>query len=605
MAVAAIKYQKNKQQLRERAERAVEYLQQQEGPADGLNVNRLSSNFLDDDELDHTGPPRPAAPKLKPKFTQVLSVGSVKSAGRFTGLLSDVRQAALVTQVEEELRSSMAPPGTDPVEQEAHAHATAKLRDFLEKSMSGTLRYQPQVRAMYASLRTQSFVAVLIMLNFVANVVEKELDPQGTQAPRVWRAMEHSFNAIFLVELLVNMYSYWFWQFWISKWNQFDFVVVCVGCVSFAITLDGPLKLLRTLRAFRVFRLFKRIESLNKIVLMISTAVPGVASAFLVMLLMISIYAMVAVEFFSTFGTAPPQEVAASGSSLLAPPSAPGTPVASLADEASYTCAYSNINGGVVDAESARGLCFGAEYFGTFTRAWFTLFQVLTGESWSEVIARPVLFGWKDYDPLSSFLSALFFVSFVLINTFILFNVFVAVLLDKMVQPDPMPDIFELAGKASEEAGGAEGEGGGGAPHKSEHADKHTDRHTDTHHSQQKHEPKSSGKQMVAQMMEQLNEQMKQQQALSDRVDFVLRSLERLERHMNVPRTPSPEPPPSGPEPGRLKTAKSTARMSGMQRADSRPTLVQGQRSISVTKANRSFKSAKVAAEGGEGGDTQ
>ena len=81
-------------------------------------------------------------------------------------------------------------------------------------------------------------------------------------------------------------------------------------------------------------------------------------------------------------------------------------------------------------------MCFGAEYFGTFTRAWYTLFQILTGESWSEAIARPILFGWNDYGPISIYLSAVYFILFVLINAFILFNVFVAVLLDKVVAPD-------------------------------------------------------------------------------------------------------------------------------------------------------------------------
>ena len=62
--------------------------------------------------------------------------------------------------------------------------------------------------------------------------------------------------------------------------------------------------------------------------------------------------------------------------------------------------------------------------------------QVLTGESWSEAIARPVLFGWDDYGGASIYLSSIFFISFVVINAFILFNVFIAVLLDKVISPE-------------------------------------------------------------------------------------------------------------------------------------------------------------------------
>lgn len=62
--------------------------------------------------------------------------------------------------------------------------------------------------------------------------------------------------------------------------------------------------------------------------------------------------------------------------------------------------------------------------------------QVLTGESWSEVVARPALFGWNQYGGLSVWLSTIYYISFVLVNAFILFNVFVAVLLEKMMSPD-------------------------------------------------------------------------------------------------------------------------------------------------------------------------
>ena len=65
------------------------------------------------------------------------------------------------------------------------------------------------------------------------------LDAQAERYKSTWRAMEHSFNAIFLIELLVNMYGSWMRPFWKSGWNVFDFIVVCVGCVSFGIELQG------------------------------------------------------------------------------------------------------------------------------------------------------------------------------------------------------------------------------------------------------------------------------------------------------------------------------------------------------------------------------
>lgn len=333
---------------------------------------------------------------------------------------------------------------------------------------TGFWKYQPQMKAFYEGNRAQIFVAALIMLNFLANIIEKEIDPQDLHGraisePSVWRVLEHSFNAVFLIELLVNMYARWLRRFWCDGWNIFDFVVVCVGVVSFTRELDGPLKLLRTLRALRVLKLFKRIKSLNKILVMVASAIPGVASALAVLVISISIFALIAVEFFSTFGTTPTSDLYIDNSLTGSDPVSPWAAAADLYPSAarsllntSYTskppdCSYVNVNVGVVGSVTSREMCFGAEYFGTFTRAWYTLFQILTGESWSEAIARPILFGWNDYGPISIYLSAVYFILFVLINAFILFNVFVAVLLDKVVAPDEPAEEDDIAEESSPE----------------------------------------------------------------------------------------------------------------------------------------------------------
>ena len=318
---------------------------------------------------------------------------------------------------------------------------------------TGFWRYQPQVKAFYESMNVQIFVALLIILNFLCNIVEKEVDPHGKHGgkhgdtvPGLWRAFEHSFNAIFLLEILINAYGRWLRVFWCDNWNVFDVVVVAIGCVSFFVELDGPLKLFRTLRALRVLKLFKRIKSLNKILKTIVSAVPGVTNAFLVMVITISIYALIGVEFFSLFGSVTPEKLYFVDSNGKLAADVPieggdGRTLVKATDnstrlQVSPQCGYVNSRFGIVNSATARDICYGEEYFGTFTRAWYTLFQVLTGESWSEAVARPVLFGWDDYGPISIYLSSLYFISFVVIAAFILFNVFVAVLLDKVVAPD-------------------------------------------------------------------------------------------------------------------------------------------------------------------------
>merc|ERR1719281_1729836 len=62
------------------------------------------------------------------------------------------------------------------------------------------------------------------------------------------------------------------------------------------------------------------------------------------------------------------------------------------------------------------------------------MFQVLTGESWSEAIARPLIHSKETSTGIGS---AFFFVSFIVINQILLINVVVAVLLENFV---PKPD---------------------------------------------------------------------------------------------------------------------------------------------------------------------
>jgi hypothetical protein len=49
---------------------------------------------------------------------------------------------------------------------------------------------------------------------------------------------------------------------------------------------------------------------------------------------------------------------------------------------------------------TSRGQCWGYDYYGSFTRALYTTFQVLTGESWSEAGARPAIQFYIDRDDL-------------------------------------------------------------------------------------------------------------------------------------------------------------------------------------------------------------
>jgi len=230
-------------------------------------------------------------------------------------------------------------------------------------------------------------------------------------------------NIIFIIELAINIYGRWWREFWASGWNKFDFLVVSVSIIDMMpfIPLPGPAKLIKMLRAFRVFRLFNRIESMRKIIASIVKAIPGVANAFVIQLIFLCIYAVLSVEFFSFIGCD--------------------------SDSITYGFAKTARTGGPSGSLSlAGGECWGEEYYGTFFRALYTMFQVLTGESWSEAGARPAIayYAGKD-DVLYTMITYFFFYSFILVNQMTLLNVVVAVLMDGMASESPPEDEDPMA----------------------------------------------------------------------------------------------------------------------------------------------------------------
>lgn len=315
----------------------------------------------------------------------------------------------------------------------------------VEKEVCWIWRYQTPVYKFYNSKRVTIFFAALIMANFGVQCVWKQIDPETIYHTTTWGILEDFFNIVFALELAINMYGSWLRPFFRSWWNIFDLSVVTIGLIDlFRIDL-GPLKLLRMLRAFRVFRLFGRVESLKKILLMIHRAIPGVISAFVLNFIVLCIYAVLAVDFFKDL------------------------------DEDCHELEAEELRPG---AMTPRGKCFGEDYYGNFLKSLYTLFQILTGESWSEMAVRPVLHFYERswYETMGV---AIFFISFILINAVVLLNVVVAVLIEGMNGPEEEPeedldqgssaDLVEdsaddgqaVAGSISD--GGAEGTGKKGA----------------------------------------------------------------------------------------------------------------------------------------------
>ena len=96
------------------------------------------------------------------------------------------------------------------------------------------------------------------------------------------------FNAVFAIELLINMFGNWMYAFFQSGWNWFDLFIVLMSMLDFG-PFDNPLWLVRLMRAFRVVRLFGRVRELTKMIAAITASLFPMMNAFVILFVVLSI----------------------------------------------------------------------------------------------------------------------------------------------------------------------------------------------------------------------------------------------------------------------------------------------------------------------------
>ncbi|MEM7440664.1 MAG: ion transporter [Pseudomonadota bacterium] len=168
--------------------------------------------------------------------------------------------------------------------------------------------------------------------------------------------------AIFVVELVLKLFAFG-WRFFTNAWNIFDFIVVGISLAP----NGGGLSVLRALRILRVLRVISFAPSLRRVIEGFLKALPGMASVILLMAIIFYIGAVMATKLF--------------------------------------------------------GADFD-EWFGTIGRSAYSLFQIMTLESWSMGIVRPVM---KEYPYAWAF-----FVPFILVTTFAVVNLVVGLIVNSM-----------------------------------------------------------------------------------------------------------------------------------------------------------------------------
>ncbi len=209
--------------------------------------------------------------------------------------------------------------------------------------------------------RVQGIIITLILINAVLLGLETWPEAMAVAGGLIL-AVDKVILWVFVVEIALRLYVHRK-SFWRDPWSVFDFLVVAIALIP----ASGQLAVLRSLRVLRVLRLLTMVPSMRRVVGALLAAIPGLGSIALVLMVVYYVFAVIATNLFA----------------------------------ADYP-----------------------EWFGTLGRSLYTLFQIMTLESWSMGIARPVMgnfpYAWT------------FFVPFILVATFTMLNLFIAVIVNAM-----------------------------------------------------------------------------------------------------------------------------------------------------------------------------
>lgn len=218
-----------------------------------------------------------------------------------------------------------------------------------------------KVRTLVTSRNWEMAIVALIVLNGITLGLETSKTAMAAVG-NVLLFIDQVILVVFVVEIALRIYAHGP-KFFRDPWSLFDFTIVAIALMP----ASGPFTVLRALRILRALRLISVIPSLRRVIGGLIAALPGMGSIVVLMTLVFYVFGVMATKLY---GEAFP------------------------------------------------------EWFGTLGHSLYTLFQVMTLESWSMGIVRPVM----DVFPMAW----LFFVPFILCTAFTVLNLFIGIIVSAM-----------------------------------------------------------------------------------------------------------------------------------------------------------------------------
>ena len=218
-----------------------------------------------------------------------------------------------------------------------------------------------RLRQLVTSPRTERFILALIIFNAITLGLETSPWVMA-RIGSVLHVVDKLVLAVFVVEVLARIAVHRA-AFFKDPWSLFDFAVVAIALAP----TSGAFSVLRALRILRVLRMITLVPSLRRVVGALISALPGMGSIVLLMGLIFYVASVMATKLYG--GDFP-------------------------------------------------------QWFGSIPASAYSLFQIMTLESWSMGIVRPVM----EVHPYAW----MFFVPFILCTTFTMLNLFIGIVVNAM-----------------------------------------------------------------------------------------------------------------------------------------------------------------------------
>ncbi len=220
-----------------------------------------------------------------------------------------------------------------------------------------------RLQSLVEARQFEHFIITVIVMNAIGLGLETSPEIMARFGGFI-KTLDRLAIVIFVVELAIKLFVYRL-SFFRNGWNVFDFIIVSVALVP----ASHQFSVMRALRILRALRLVSMVPSMRKVIVGLFSAIPSIGTVIIMLLLLFYIAAVMATKLF--------------------------------------------------------GAVF-PEWFGTLGASLYSLFQIMTLESWSMGIVRPIMaqspYAWA------------FFVPFILLTSFIVLNLFIGVIVNAMAQ---------------------------------------------------------------------------------------------------------------------------------------------------------------------------